>query len=1305
MPDHDPTRSAPGPGVTGPGPDPAATVRGPGTPTLAAPAPPASAGRYELGVEIARGGMGAVYRATDTVFAREVAVKVLLDKFDPTSGVARRFYDEARITGQLQHPNIPAVFDLDTLPDGRPFLAMKLIGGDTLADRLKARPDPAADRGRFVAVFEQVCEAVAYAHAHGVIHRDLKPSNVMVGAFSEVQVMDWGLAKVLAEPERPKPDAEPRPGEADGGDPDRTTAHRPSGGSTDDRTRFGQALGTPAYMPPEQARGELDRIDARADVFALGGILCAVLTGKPPYDGTSGREVMARAAAADLAAAAARLDASGAEPDLVALCKRCLAPDPADRPADAAAVAAAVAAYQAGIAERTRRAEVQLHRREVQALEERKRRRVLYWSAGVAVGLLLAGVVGTAVGLVRATEAADAERRANQTAQAKKVEADEAKERAQAEQRTAEREKQNALKRLKQIEKGVESFAAMITDLDPSRERAGGDPVYVQLRRKAEKLATELDGEAVGDPLAVARLQSLLGRAIKELGNPEVATPVLEKAYATRLRELGAEHDDTLETARELAGTYYSVGKYSESLELRKTGHAIRVAKLGPENSLSIAELSGIANVYSAQHKYTEALELYNQVRAISLKLSGGVENNETLTALFNLASSSQKAGKRDVAIGFFEQALAGEIKIRGVNSVETAIVRHRLGSAYWHAGRFREAVEQLEPAREVYERVYGVESDKCHDVLYRLARAYWDNGQLPVSIQVFEQLKAVQTKKLGPDSHETLDTLGFLANAYRTAGRWPEAQSHCEQLMSGVLRNPTPPASERGSQKPIYSVSYQSLRWYSASVEWFADAGKAELAEGWQRKWVECVRARYRGLDSLHFAHELSTLGLVVLRQRKWAAAEPPLRECLAIHEKLAPDTWERYHIQSQLGQALLGQKKYAEAESLLLASREGLVAHADKATASQRRRAEDLTALLFQLYDESGDKEKAAAWRKELDKTVAAQANDPDRKAAVWVVSQRGHVKTNSEQPATDQAAGLPTTPFRLTAVGLTGKPIADADLERLKACTELAELTLDGTPVTDAGLAHLADLARLRVFSARDTKLTGTGLTHLKAAKELHWLMLINTPLTDEGMKSVAEFKKLSYLNLYATKVTDAGLVHLRGLNDLTDLTLGATAVTDAGLKSLAGLKGLRKLWLHQNAVTDAGLEHLKECPALSDLTLLAVPITDKGLIALREVKSLTRLNVGWTRVTDAGLVNLPQGLTQLILDNDAITDEGLTHLKRLKGLKELVLTRTKVTAKGVEALHASVPGCKIVYSAADGKDAVLEAKAVDGAPKGP
>jgi serine/threonine protein kinase len=225
--------------------DPQATTGGEATP-FPALALPSSAERYILLEEIARGGMGVIYQATDTALRREVAVKLLQERFSPNSGVARRFADEAHITAQLQHPGIPPVHDVGTLPDGRPFLAMKLIKGQTLEALLQARLGVTAERARFVAAFEQVCQAIAYAHAHDVIHRDLKPANVMVGAFGEVQVMDWGLAKVLGAQPDDTTDAATTTAGA------RVVSQRDSDGLL---TEAGSVLGTPAYMPPEQAVG------------------------------------------------------------------------------------------------------------------------------------------------------------------------------------------------------------------------------------------------------------------------------------------------------------------------------------------------------------------------------------------------------------------------------------------------------------------------------------------------------------------------------------------------------------------------------------------------------------------------------------------------------------------------------------------------------------------------------------------------------------------------------------------------------------------------------------------------------------------------------------------------------------------------------------------------------------------------------------------------------------------------------------------------------------------------------------------
>src|SRR5262249_21256309 len=185
------------------------------------------------------------------------------------------------------------------------------------------------------AVFAQVCQALAYAHSRKVIHRDLKPANVMVGAFGEVQVMDWGLAKVLAS----GGDAQPEATEPDDGRTEIRTMRE-----ADSATHAGSVLGTPAFMSPEQAQGAVSEVDERADVFGLGAILCVILTGKPPYAGPSTEAVRLMSIRGATAEAFARLDASGADPELVALAKRCLSARREDRPRDAGGGAPAGAA-------------------------------------------------------------------------------------------------------------------------------------------------------------------------------------------------------------------------------------------------------------------------------------------------------------------------------------------------------------------------------------------------------------------------------------------------------------------------------------------------------------------------------------------------------------------------------------------------------------------------------------------------------------------------------------------------------------------------------------------------------------------------------------------------------------------------------------------------------------------------------------------------------------------------------------------------------------------------------------------------
>lgn len=222
--------------------------------------PDFSSTKYTFIKELGRGGMGTVYLAEDRELNRLVAIKVL-NMPEITEDLRNRMVREAQIIARLEHPGIVPVHDVGTLPDGRVFYAMKFVRGSRL-DEYAALNDSVRDRLR---KFQAVCDAVAFAHAHGVIHRDLKPQNIMIGSFGEVLVLDWGVAKILA---------------TDDTDEDESIRLHPCDPWLTD-TLAGTVIGTRDYMSPEQARGEIDQLDERADVYSLGAVLHFLLKDQP----------------------------------------------------------------------------------------------------------------------------------------------------------------------------------------------------------------------------------------------------------------------------------------------------------------------------------------------------------------------------------------------------------------------------------------------------------------------------------------------------------------------------------------------------------------------------------------------------------------------------------------------------------------------------------------------------------------------------------------------------------------------------------------------------------------------------------------------------------------------------------------------------------------------------------------------------------------------------------------------------------------------------------------------------------------
>jgi serine/threonine protein kinase len=316
---------------------------------------PVHIGEYEIEGEIDRGGMGLILRGRDPSLGRELAFKVIRGSLKDRPAAVQRFVAEAQITGQLQHPGIPPVHELGRCQDGRPYFSMKLIKGHTLEKLLGERSSPTQDLPRFLKIFEQICQTVAYAHSRGVVHRDLKPLNIMVGAFGELQIMDWGLASRLHHETTSSHDAAAAAWpDGQGAGPADQTSDSPADNSvsfdSDNADQFrltqqGQPVGTFPYVPPEQARGEVEHMDERCDVFGLGAILCEILTGSPPYTGTSSKEIVEKARTGDVGQALKRLDECGADAQLTTLARLCLAPAWKDRSRNGQVVADIVTNY------------------------------------------------------------------------------------------------------------------------------------------------------------------------------------------------------------------------------------------------------------------------------------------------------------------------------------------------------------------------------------------------------------------------------------------------------------------------------------------------------------------------------------------------------------------------------------------------------------------------------------------------------------------------------------------------------------------------------------------------------------------------------------------------------------------------------------------------------------------------------------------------------------------------------------------------------------------------------------------------
>jgi serine/threonine-protein kinase len=577
-------------------------------PTLSnIPVEPAAAGaRFRIVRPHARGGLGEVYVALDAELNREVALKQIQDQHADFPESRSRFVLEAEITGGLEHPGIVPVYSLGHDASGRPFYAMRFIRGDSLRDAVaafhKADGPGRAPGERLLALqkllrrFLDVCNAIAYAHSRGVLHRDLKPGNIMVGQYGETLVVDWGLAKVVGTPETS--------GEA--------TLRPPSASGTSE-TLPGSAIGTPAYMSPEQAAGELHRLGPASDVYSLGATLYSVLTGKAPFEKGEAGEVLARVQRGEFPPP--RQVQPNVPRALEAICLKAMALRPADRYANCRALADDLERWLAD--------------EPVSAWSEPWPERLSRWGrrhrslVATAVAILGTATVALAAGLwVVNAERARTELARQGEAQQRKL--------AVAREKDARDKEQEA--RDKEAEaRAVLGFVQdkILAAARPEGQK-GGLGREVTLRKALEAVLPQVQSSFQGRPLVEAAVRMTLGSSFSYLGDDATAERQFRIARTRYTAELGPDHPNTLQSMNNLAHSYAALGWHTEGLKLREETLALRKAKLGPDHPDMLGSMNDLALSYAALGRHAEALRLNEETLALK-KAKLGLDHPMTL--------------------------------------------------------------------------------------------------------------------------------------------------------------------------------------------------------------------------------------------------------------------------------------------------------------------------------------------------------------------------------------------------------------------------------------------------------------------------------------------------------------------------------------------------------------------------------------------------------------------------------------------------------------------------------------------------
>lgn len=724
--------------------------------------------RYQRISKLGQGGVAEVWKAWDDLMQREVAIKTIRAELRSIPSVNKRLEREALITGNIQHPGIPAIHSYGRLADGSVHVVMKQVEGRTLAEILGERPKEDRDLTPLLNIFEQIAQTVAFAHSLRCIHRDLKPQNVMVGRFGEVQVMDWGMAKRLDE-EEPADEA--------------NELQEPAVNSSvslraeASLTRAGEVFGTPAYMPPEQARGERELVGTEADVFALGAILFELLTGDRLYEHASEESMLSQAIAGNTASQLKKLDDPSVAPQLRAICSHCLQADASQRPKDAGQVAESITSCIEGTQKSLEQARLKQHAAEVQAAEERKRRKAAWvWSTGIISASLL-GIFGVAWQWSLASAARD----------------------------EASSQKLLAESRFLEAKKTVDDYLAEVAG---SGSLLSATPGTQTLRRQQLTKAkdyyvafTETKPESEEIKAQLAAAYQSLGIISRELESNSETVEVLAQSIAIRDELIDADYDrqvnllEKLTTLNELAIAYDRIGELPATIEACEAiKRIVNSGTLRPSLQVDLAyakSLSTLGTVLSRMGDDAAAEAVQVESVDFLAKLYGDEKNRAVVLmtyaeALRRLAVTETEYARLDAAREHLELALelmdASDEKDleRAYNSKESVVyaaTANALAQVYWDASESVKAIATMKQCCLQLEAIVAANPLVAQPIqilgnCYNGLAYYLTATSNDEALQIFERSLPLLTKAAA-DRPQDVVMLKELAEAHAMRGEY----------------------------------------------------------------------------------------------------------------------------------------------------------------------------------------------------------------------------------------------------------------------------------------------------------------------------------------------------------------------------------------------------------------------------------------------------------------------------------------------------------------------------------------------------